>query len=83
MAATATWCLQPSRRESVEHDGNIHWDYIPDSQEGFLEEGTSQLRLEGRVGANVVEREEFASSTGKGMCKATGRKEQGEFGKPS
>lgn len=45
-------------------------------QEGFLEEGASQLRLEGRVGANLVEREELASSREKGVCQARDCEEQ-------
>lgn len=45
----------------MEHYENVHWGFIPawGSQEGFLEEGASQLRLEGRVGANSVEREKL------------------------
>lgn len=50
MAADATWCIQPSQRGGVERD--IRWGRIPGSQEGFLEEGASLRRLEGRMGAN-------------------------------
>lgn len=59
------------------------WGLIParGHQEGFLEEGASPLSLEGRAGASLVDREEPVSGRGKGMCKARGCKEQGEFGK--
>lgn len=61
--------------------GSVLWGLIPTRghQEGFLEEGASSLSLEGRAGASLVEREEPVSGRGKGMCKARGCKEQGEF----
>lgn len=63
--------------------GSILWGLSParGHQEGFLEEGASPPSLERRTGASLVEREEPVSGRGKGMCKARGRKEQGEFGK--
>lgn len=59
----------------MEHDGNICWDFTPGSQEGFLEEGASQLRPEGNVGASWWRgRNSLQVEVGGGMCKAQAAK---------
>lgn len=66
----------------MQRSGSVLWGLIParGHQEGFLEEGASPLRLEGRAGASLVAREEPVSGGGEGTWKARGCKEQGEFG---
>lgn len=79
---STTWGIQPPRGEAWSAMAHLLRLYRSlGHQEGFLEEGASQLRLERRVGADLVGREEAVSGRGKGMRRAKGHQEQGEFRK--